>query len=132
MQTCTKCQAKKPEDEFPRNSKAKGRNYAGYWCKSCNRQHYLDNIDRHKMQTRTNNIRKRYGLTLDAYAALVAKGCAICGTKAEGRIVVDHCHVSGKVRDALCDGCNLMLGASRDDPETLRAAASYLESHAEA
>lgn len=57
--------------------------------------------------------------------------CAICqvvlGT---GRQVhLDHDHATGQVRALLCRDCNVGLGCMHDDPETLRAAASYIEAH---
>lgn len=75
---------------------------------------------------------KRYGLTAEAYEAmLAAQGgvCAICGgVDAKGRrLSVDHDHESGVVRALLCGGCNVALGFMRDDPTLLRAAADYLE-----
>ena len=42
---------------------------------------------------------------------------------------VDHDHKTGKVRALLCFNCNVMLGNSFDDPEILRRALLYLESH---
>jgi hypothetical protein len=54
--------------------------------------------------------------------------CALCLTPLlKTRSVVDHCHTTGEVRAVLCLLCNTMLGAARDNPETLRAAAKYLE-----
>lgn len=61
--------------------------------------------------------------------------CAVCGHhvefqqsgKNDDRAVVDHCHKSGKVRAILCATCNIMLGKAKDNANTLRAAAEYLE-----
>jgi hypothetical protein len=40
---------------------------------------------------------------------------------------VDHCHSTGVVRGLLCSRCNLALGHVRDEPESLRRLADYLE-----
>lgn len=77
-------------------------------------------------------VKKRYGLTLEAAEALVvASGglCAICRREAEPNI--DHCHASGRVRGVLCRACNKGLGHFYDKPDLLRAAAAYLERHAD-
>lgn len=82
-----------------------------------------------KQQLRT------YGLTVEDYEDLLrAQGgvCAICaspepGMKRAARLYVDHCHNTNRVRGLLCRACNTMLGCVRDDPELLRAGASYLE-----
>jgi hypothetical protein len=56
--------------------------------------------------------------------------CAICCTPKTAsikRFAVDHCHSSGRVRGILCARCNSILGHSRDNIETLKAAIRYLE-----
>lgn len=76
-----------------------------------------------------------YGLTVEDYEQLLrAQGgvCAICaspepGMKNAARLYVDHCHNTSRVRGLLCRACNTMLGCVRDNPELLRAGASYLE-----
>ena len=65
--------------------------------------------------------------------------CAICGfeeevTSARGRLrrlVIDHDHSTGLVRDLLCSRCNAALGLFRDDLEVMRAAVEYLAKHRE-
>ena len=52
------------------------------------------------------------------------KQCVICGVE-EG-LVVDHDHVTDKVRGMLCNHCNRGLGHFRDDPMLLEFAAQYL------
>jgi hypothetical protein len=76
-------------------------------------------------------LKKSYGMTLEQREAmLAAQGgkCAICTSpEPNGRYWhIDHCHSSMKVRGLLCNNCNLMLGHSKDNVETLAAAIRYL------
>jgi hypothetical protein len=88
---------------------------------------------------------RRYGLTLESFAALLASQdgkCKICGIPepgGQGRWHVDHDHSCcstrkiscGKcIRGLLCTRCNIGVGNFADSPERLRAAANYLEAHA--
>ncbi|MCZ0976200.1 endonuclease VII domain-containing protein [Streptomyces albulus] len=76
-------------------------------------------------------VRSTYGLRPGEYDRLfAAQGgrCAICGGARKQRLSVDHCHKTQLVRGLLCRMCNgRLLTAAKDHPETLRAAASYLE-----
>jgi len=84
--------------------------------------------------------RREYGLTPEDVETLLARtgtGCPICGKTlsftgkvASDRAVIDHDHLSGNVRSIICNGCNRGLGYFGDNPEALRAAAAYLETHA--
>ena len=55
--------------------------------------------------------------------------CAVCLQKPTDnkKLVVDHCHKTGKVRKLLCHSCNVGLGMFKDNPEILKNAAVYLE-----
>ena len=72
----------------------------------------------------------------EADAMIEAQGglCAICGHPPRGkghcgRLHVDHCHETGKIRAMLCNNCNHALGHMKDDPIRLRAAIKYLAKH---
>ena len=70
---------------------------------------------------------KLYGLTHEEYLVLydTQQGrCALCA--AEGELVVDHCHTTGRVRGLLCRLCNSGLGMFKDDTAVLAKAIAYL------
>lgn len=90
-----------------------------------------------KADRRREKLRSSYGLTQEAYDAMVKKQrnrCAVC-RKPETRknrygplpLAVDHCHKTGKVRGLLCLLCNTAIGKLKDSPALLRAAIEYLE-----
>lgn len=66
--------------------------------------------------------------------------CAICNQSEDSqsnhqnvrktkRLAIDHCHDSKKVRELLCQKCNIGLGAFGDSIEKMRAAIAYLDKH---
>lgn len=63
----------------------------------------------------------------DKRAFVVDKVCAICGRN--DNLVVDHCHETNIVRDALCRNCNIGIGHLRDDVSLLQKAIEYIELH---
>lgn len=74
----------------------------------------------------------KYGLTVEQYDAMSTrqKGrCAIC--RRRRALGVDHCHKSKVVRALLCRTCNLGIGQFSESPRFLRAAADYVEQHAQ-
>lgn len=74
-------------------------------------------------------MRVRFGITLaerNSMADSQNGGCAICGGIGKRGLHVDHCHATGNVRGLLCVRCNTAIGAFRDSPELLDAAAAYL------
>jgi len=90
------------------------------------------------------HLRRRFGITLEQYNAMLADQggvCAICGelptsvrNRRKGkqrtfiaRLVVDHDHATGKVRGLLCSSCNTGIGNLKDEAATVRAALDYLE-----
>ena len=56
--------------------------------------------------------------------------CAICKLpKMMCRLAVDHAHKTGKVRELLCSGCNIILGQLQDNPQRLENMKKYLKKH---
>lgn len=87
---------------------------------------------------RTDSYLKRtYGITGDDYHVMYSNQsgrCAICegegftlDPKHKLRLVVDHCHATGKVRGLLCHNCNRALGLLKDDTKRFKTAIAYLE-----
>ena len=77
-------------------------------------------------------LKKYYDLPLEEYKNLVEEQrglCAICGNKQKGRLHVDHCHNTKKVRGLLCQACNHGLGHFRDNASYLVSAIFYLTKH---
>ncbi len=97
------------------------------------RKWYLANREKQIRCNRNAQLKRDYGITLEGFNQLVAAQngcCALCGV-AYPRLVVDHCHSSGKIRAILCDLCNTGIGKLKENPVLLRKAADYIELHAQ-
>lgn len=121
MLTCTRCKREKPgtAEFFPLHNKKK--NGLDSWCRAC-RATYRNAINRGKH-------REHISDTALIHMKTTTVECVICGDG--GPLVVDHDHVTGKVRGMLCNHCNRGLGHFRDDPMRLEFARVYLLSAAE-
>lgn len=128
--TCNRCQARKPRSDFYEHpTMADG---YGNTCKSCISA-------RNKERTGTGKphayaIQRTFGVTPEQYAEMLrmqGKVCFICGgVNANGkRLAIDHDHATDSIRKLLCSQCNVGLGSFRDNPELLRKAAEYVETH---
>lgn len=71
--------------------------------------------------------RHRYGVEISKLPPKPTV-CSVCGDPHK-KIVLDHCHDSGKFRAWLCDPCNVTIGAMKENPDRLRKLADYLEAH---
>lgn len=86
-----------------------------------------------KRQGRSQKL-KKYGLDEEVYLEILKRQggvCAICGVdnpqrKGHDVFIVDHCHITGKVRGLLCHKCNVSVGMMNDDPDVLESGARYL------
>lgn len=59
------------------------------------------------------------------FSNLTKGGCALCGSIEN--LFLDHDHLTGEVRGALCRHCNTALGAFKDSVQELKMAIDYLE-----
>src|SRR5260221_14304745 len=92
-------------------------------------------------QSRTRHLRNTYNITDNNYQNMFTQQmgvCAICGkpeshiSRRSGKVqelTVDHCHLTGLVRELLCNDCNFLIAYGHDDTEILRKAIAYLEKH---
>ena len=77
----------------------------------------------------------KYGITSKQYDELFASQgykCAVCNctqNNGYGKMPVDHCHTTGKVRAILCQSCNVTLGKVEEKEEILLALIEYLRKH---
>ena len=81
-----------------------------------------------KISDRKSHLKRKYGLTLEAFDELLASqggGCAICGKADVDNF--DHDHESGRVRGILCWNCNVAIGQLEDDPDRAMALVTYLD-----
>ena len=92
-----------------------------------------DNYKRIMLKSR---MKSRYGITPEEYETMLeSQGhtCAICGNShtegTNGKLYIDHCHVTGKVRGLLCMKCNSAIGKLGDDPTIIQRASEYLLKH---
>ena len=100
--------------------------------------------DWYKKGGRNRALKRKFGMTENDYKLMLKKQqgvCAICGNP-ETRIVnrsdndkrlrplsVDHDHITGTVRELLCDSCNNGIAKFGENIQYLAKAISYLEKH---
>lgn len=99
----------------------------GYCATHYNKRRWADGVrppSNNAKARRAAHLKHRYGLTPEEYDALLTKQnglCAICqrppgkNVRAHwgGKLCVDHCHDTGKVRGLLCNDCNLAVGYAK-------------------
>jgi len=99
--------------------------------KESRKQYLADNKEHIKKVARNNSLKRKYGITHDAYNMLYERQegkCAICGNP-ENLLHVDHNHTTGKVRGLLCNNCNGGIGFLNDDIKILEQAIKYLKTN---
>lgn len=144
---CPQCGQRRPLDWFVSD----GRRARCTPCRARATQQHAARRERvGPMLARADHLWSKYRMRPADYEALRSEQeyrCAICGDhedeiafvlggrprkdgkpSAEGKkLVIDHCHTTGRVRGLLCNACNTLLGKASERPEVLIAAAAYLK-----
>lgn len=82
-------------------------------------------------------LRYRYGISLEDRQRILGEQNGMCANEGcnrkegeagnrHGKLVTDHCKMSGIVRGLLCDACNLALGKLDHDIDRIIGLAKYL------
>ncbi len=131
------CARLQPLSAFHKNKQKK--DGLNPYCRECVRKlhkGYRDaNPEATALKSRKGYLKLFYGITLEQYEEMLAlqnESCAICGTHHtffEKSLHVDHCHLTGKIRQLLCNNCNHVIGKARDDIRILKNAIQYLTKH---
>ena len=139
-QACNTCDVVKPASEFHYRDRSKG--WLQRNCKPCaidkTKKWQLDNPEKHEEVWKRSTANKdwwrvkasRYNISVEDLQRLYSETggiCEICDSKPNRWLVIDHCHNSTKVRGIICEACNQALGLFKDNPETMRRAALYIE-----
>jgi len=138
---CSRCKNDKNKNEFYISCPD--------WCKQCrytygkeNRHKYRKRDKEYAKQYRKNfpektkaidrnsKLKSLYGLTSEKVETMrIAQHglCAICLQPA--KLVIDHNHKTGKVRELLCQGCNVGIGSFGENILAIEQAIRYLKKH---
>lgn len=137
---CSRCKGVLPVSEFYPHRRMKSGLQSH--CRTCARQWHHERpeyVKKKNMEFKAKNptySRDRarivnYGVSpeqIDALRLAQSARCAGCMRPLAGlKECLDHCHATGLVRGLLCNDCNVSLGRLREEPETLRRLASYVE-----
>lgn len=97
-----------------------------------------NNRDDVKLRRKLQMMQYNHGVSPEWYVTQLEKQehkCAICGrdfnSLSAKQIHIDHNHKTGVVRAILCGGCNVALGAIKENPEIARKIIEYLQKHNE-
>src|ERR1051326_1579904 len=101
--------------------------------RAANPDKYKENRDKRIEHYRAKETARRYSITDEEYQTLLAvhvdKVCDMCGKVAK-RLVIEHCHETGRVRGMTCDSCNHLLGlVETGGPDILEKMSRSLSKH---
>lgn len=99
--------------------------------RAANKKWVENNPEKASRHWKKTAVKKRFGLTVEEYDALLqAQGgaCYICG-EVKPKMDLDHNHVTGALRKFLCSPCNLLVGNIEKNQAKLQAVFGYLEEH---
>lgn len=126
---CSSCLQIKDFSEFHKHKA--GKNGLAPLCKSCK----TEQSKKRAGVKRERELIKLYGINTEDYKRLLKQQenkCAICGAKNsnkahKGRLVIDHCHETKKVRGLLCHDCNIRLCKLNNNQESINLLIKTIE-----
>jgi Recombination endonuclease VII len=143
VKRCGSCKLELPEADFTLDSRSKDRLKPD--CKNC-RSNYMKirrsrNPDKLRVQSREwarnnpnkvldSHYRAKYNISLDEFNKMChdqGGKCSLCDKIPKGKLVVDHDHVTSKIRGLLCRSCNGALGVLGDNVSKISKVIQYLE-----
>ena len=126
---CTQCGVDKDVDQYYVQRQKSRSDRLQSECKECKKNRV--NVRGERADVKAANLSayrlRVYGINTEEYDAMAEEQggtCAICNK--EEKLVVDHCHDTGRVRGLLCSNCNAGIGLLGDKAEGVRNAVNYL------
>jgi hypothetical protein len=148
---CCTCKTYKPKEEFYKHSKQKDGLQPR--CKDCHRiyvknryyspkgqEYYKEYSSRPEVKEsrKDKTLKRNFGISLSEYNSIAETQefkCACCGStdpkhnSGTDKLLVDHCHTTGRVRALLCNPCNIMVGYCEELPERGTMVTEYVLKH---
>src|SRR5215469_258657 len=75
---------------------------------------------------------KKFGLAPEEYQQMLAAQngrCAICEEPLSAGWVIDHCHMTMRIRGLVHAKCNTFIALGNEDPKRFEMAVAYLKRH---
>jgi hypothetical protein len=122
---CNRCKSIKPLDDFFRSKNVTGGRTR--YCRQCHYEHIRrpEALEARQEYFYRYHLRRKFGISEEEADRLAsATHCDCCGAeKDEFRLHVDHNHITGQVRGAVCRLCNYAIGylEKEDLVEAVRA-----------
>lgn len=132
--SCTRCGKEKLLDDFSsNNTHPTGKKSE---CRACASKRHKTwrskDIEGIRLKDRITHYIRKYGIPQEEAELLVQNRVGVCEIcKQKHKLVIDHCHVSEKVRGRVCSACNSVLGYAKESKETLLSAIEYLDKYGE-
>lgn len=135
---CYKCLKNLPLESFSKKNGC-SRGYS-YKCKNChndysreiwykkNSQRQIEASKRYKTKNYLKILSFKYKIPIDLIEEKIRfsnKKCEICFR--ECKLVLDHCHKTGKIRGFICQSCNNIIGRAGDNLEGIMRFVEYLK-----
>lgn len=131
---CSSCGIEKPNSEYGKVNQKNRKRLFRSRCVECLRKDSKKNYSTEK--SRNKHFKRVYKIDIFKYNELFKNQggkCLICEKHFESdklyskeRLVVDHCHITGKVRGLLCCNCNTAIGMMNENINSLKNAIIYL------